>query len=320
MLVLSNTDIADLLSLKQILNAVEAAMVAYEKGLASVQKRMHIDNGDNTFLCMPSMEQEYFGSKLVSVVPGNKNRNLPVTNGAMLLNETSTGMPLALINASKLTALRTGALGAIGVNYITPLNETSFGLIGCGVQGLHQAIFVCAVRKISKMYFLDRSKEKSEALVEFLKVNHPQVEAIACNSAEEILRKTNIIITATTSAVPVLPNDQDLLRGKHYISIGSYKPSMQELPDFVYELAGNLTIDSEFARHEVGDIINPIKKNLLKEENVFTLGKLITGERKIDANQTTVYKSAGMALFDLFVAKEMYQQALKERKGTQVIL
>ena len=159
MLILSDNDISNLLSLNQILEAVEAAILAYENGTASVQQRMHIDNGSNTFLCMPSMEQKYFGTKLVSVVPGNKNKNLPVTNGAMLLNETSTGLPLALINASKLTALRTGALGEIGVKYITPLSETTFGLIGCGVQGLHQAIFVCAVRNISRMYFLNRSKE-----------------------------------------------------------------------------------------------------------------------------------------------------------------
>ena len=85
MLILSDTDIANLLSLDQIVSAVKEAMVAYEKGLASVQQRMHMDYGNNTFLCMPSFEKKYFGTKLVSVTPGNKNKNLPVTNGAMLL-------------------------------------------------------------------------------------------------------------------------------------------------------------------------------------------------------------------------------------------
>ena len=319
MLILSDNDISNLLSLQQIITAVEYAMIAYEKGLASVQQRMHIDNGENTFLCMPSGDQKYFGTKLVSVVPGNKKQNLPVTNGAMLLNETSTGLPLAFINASKLTALRTGALGAIGVKYLTPPDETTFGLIGCGVQGLHQAIFICAVRNISKVYFLDRSKEKSKALISFLKIHHPHVEAKACSSAEELLEKTNIVVAATTSASPVFPNDPNLIRGKHFISIGSYKPSMQELPDSVYELAGELVIDSEFARHEVGDIINPIERKLLKEENVFTIGKIILGQRKVNIDQTTVYKSAGMALFDLFVAKAMYEQALEEKRGIEIL-
>jgi len=320
MLILSNTDIASLLTLNQIIDAVESAMVNYERGLASVQQRMHVTNDDNTFLCMPSMEQTYFGTKLVSVVPGNKNKNLPVTNGAMLLNDASTGLPLALLNASKLTALRTGALGALGVRYLTPFDETTFGLIGCGVQGLHQAIFICTVRSISKVYFLNRSSAKSDSLVSFLKVHHPRVEVEPCHTPEELLEKTNTVVTATTSAVPVLPDNPKLLYGKHFICIGSYKPAMQELPDSVYRLAGKLAIDSEFARHEVGDIINPVAKGLLKEENIFTIGKIVTGERMINVHETTVYKSAGMALFDLFVAKAMYEEALRVKKGTMVLL
>jgi ornithine cyclodeaminase len=318
-LILSDTDIASLLTLHQIIDAVEGAMIAYEKGLASVQQRMHIDNGDNTFLCMPSFEQKYFGTKLVSVVPENKNRSLPVTNGAMLLNDTTTGAPLALLNASKLTALRTGALGAIGVKYMTPVSETTFGLIGCGVQGLHQAIFICAVRPIAKMYFLNRSKEKSDSLIAFLKFHHPGVHVEPCATTEELLKKTNTVVAATTSAIPVLPDNPNLLKGKHLISIGSYKPTMQELPDSIYQLAGKLAIDSEFARREVGDIINPLAKGFLKEENIFTLGKVVIGEKKINVNETTVYKSAGMALFDLFVAKAMVEQAIKEKKGTGVL-
>ncbi len=319
MLILSDTDIASLLTLHQIIDAVEGAMIAYEKGLASVQQRMHIDNGDNTFLCMPSFEQKYFGTKLVSVVPENKNRSLPVTNGAMLLNDTTTGAPLALLNASKLTALRTGALGAIGVKYMTPASETTFGLIGCGVQGLHQAIFICAVRPIAKMYFLNRSKEKSDSLIAFLKFHHPGVHVEPCATPEELLKKTNTVVAATTSAIPVLPDNPNLLKGKHLISIGSYKPTMQELPDSIYQLAGKLAIDSEFARREVGDIINPLAKGFLKDEDIFTLGKVVIGEKKINANETTVYKSAGMALFDLFVAKAMVEQAIKGKKGTHVL-
>jgi ornithine cyclodeaminase/alanine dehydrogenase-like protein (mu-crystallin family) len=320
MLILSDHDITSLLSPEQIIETVEAAMLSYEKHEALVPQRSHIDNESNTLLCMPSFGKDYFGTKLVSVVPGNAARGLPVTNGAMLLNDANTGLPLALINASKLTALRTGALGAIGVRYLSPENETTFGLIGCGVQGLHQAQFICAVRKISKIYYLHRSNESAATLVSFLKKYHPDVATIACHSAMELLQHTNIVVAATTSALPILPDNVDLLKGKHFISIGSYKPSMQELPDAVYQLSGALAIDSEFARHETGDIINPIKKGILKEEDVFTIGKIITRDRNVDVRGTTAYKSAGMALFDLFVGQAMYEHALKENKGTRVSL
>ncbi len=315
MIILSDVDIVSLLSIEETIDAAEAAMVAYEKNETIVPARMHINMGANTSLCMPAFEKEFFGTKLVSVFPGNRDKGLPVTNGAMLLNDANTGLPLALMNASKLTALRTGALGAISVKYLSPKMATNLGLIGCGVQGLHQAIFICAIHKISKVFYLHRSDHSAKQFISALKHYHPHQEIEACYSTKDLLSKANIVVAATTSPTPVLPDEPELLGGKHFIGIGSYKPSMQELPDSVFRLAGSLVIDSEFARHETGDIINPLKKGILKEENVFSMGKVILGERKVDPNETTVFKSAGMALFDLFVAQAIYKKALKEHKG-----
>jgi ornithine cyclodeaminase len=318
MLILSNEQIATLLSLEEVLAAVEAAMVSYENKTSSVPKRMHLDHGENTLLCMPSFGDGYFATKLVSVVPGNKNKGLPVTNGAILLNDAETGLPLALMNAAKLTALRTGALGAVGIRYMTPENVDSIGLIGTGVQGLHQAIFACIVRPIQTIYSLYRTEEGLQKLRDFVQLHHPQVQVVACKTPEELLAKTDVLIAATTSVNPVLPNDAELLRGKHFISIGSYKTSMQELPAGVYQLAGHLALDSEFARLETGDVINALDQNWVAPENVFTIGKLITGARQVDVQKTTAYKSAGMALYDLFTAQAMYQKALAKKIGVVV--
>ena len=316
MLILNNLSIAELLSFHQIIDAVETGMIAYENKRVIVPQRMHIDQGENTILCMPSVGDKFFGTKLVTVFPQNKENNLPVTNGVFLLNDGETGNPLALFNASKLTALRTGALGAIGIKYLTPSTEASIGLIGCGVQGVHQAVFACAVRTISTIHYLHRSNEGAERLTSFMHHYFPHVSILASYSVEELLSKTNIVIAATTSSEPVLPNDERLLRGKHFMSIGSYKPSMQELPDAVYYLAKTLFIDSEFARVETGDCINPIKKKILKETDIHTIGKLLTKEKTLDVHQTTVYKSAGMAAFDLCVAQAMYENPMLAKKWT----
>lgn len=320
MLVLNNEDISALLSLEEILTAVEEAMLANENKACIAPQRMHLDFGANTFLAMPSFSESHYGTKLVSVVPGNAAKQLPVTNGLMLLNDIETGLPLALMNAAKLTALRTGAVGAMGLKYMTDRNTNAIGLIGCGVQGIHQAIFACAVRPIKKIICLFRSAESFEKLKSAVSGYFPHVSVQACSNTEELLQQTNVIIAATTSATPVLPNDKKLLEGKHFISIGSYKPTMQELPDAVYELAGCLAIDSEGARHEVGDIVLPLQKGILNPEDVFTIGQLINGKRKIDISKTTVYKSAGMALFDLFVAQAMYESAKEKNCGKEIII
>ena len=318
MLILDTNSIAHLLSLHQIIEAVEAAMIACETSKVVVPPRMHIDSGKNTVLCMPAIGEKFFSTKLVSVFPKNQKNNLPITNGALLLSDGKTGNPLALINAAKLTALRTGAVGAIGIKYLTPETEASIGLIGCGIQGIHQAVFACAIRNLSTVYFLHRSAEGAARLTSFVRLYFPNVAVVPCDSTTELLRKTNVLIAATTSFEPVLPNDENLLKGKHFISIGSYKPAMQELPDAVYSLAGKLFIDSEFARIEVGDCIQPLKKKILLENNIHTIGKLLTHHQSVNVHQTTVYKSAGMAAFDLFVAAAMYEQALQSNSGTVV--
>src|SRR6202035_979149 len=95
-----------------------------------------------------------------------------------------------------------------------------------------------------------------------------RLQIARCESARELLTRANLIITATTSADPVLPNDPALLQGKHFISIGSFRPDMQELPDSVCELSGVLVIDSEAARHEVGDVLCPVSRGVLSQKNV----------------------------------------------------
>src|SRR5947209_4212116 len=114
MLVLSTDDIIKLLPPLEFIAAVEAAARAMEAGSAIVPKRMHTEWGANTLLTMPVVTEGSFGTKLVSVVPSNAACGLPVTNGLMVLNDGTTGLPLAIMNAAGLTAQRTGAVGALG--------------------------------------------------------------------------------------------------------------------------------------------------------------------------------------------------------------
>ncbi len=320
MLILNREHQHALLTLPEIIDAVEKAMLANEQKNCIAPQRMHIDFGSNTFLVMPSFSGAYYGTKLVSVVPGNAGKQLPVTNGAMLLNDCETGLPVALLNAAALTALRTGAVGAMGLKYMSPESTDSIGIIGCGVQGIHQVVFACAVRPVKKVYCLYRSAESFEQLKTTIAKWHPQVEIIVCHQAEELLTATDVLIAATTSPNPVLPDNQHLLQGKLFISVGSYKPDMQELPDAVYKLAGKLIIDSEGALHETGDTVLTVKKGLLKKEHIYTMGKLMLNSQQVSLPQTRAYKTAGMALFDLFVASAMYEAALRKGIGEKISL
>jgi ornithine cyclodeaminase/alanine dehydrogenase-like protein (mu-crystallin family) len=324
MLILSNSHIVGLLPSLDVIAAVEAAAGAHEDSRVIVPQRQHLDWNGNTLLIMPAVAEGSVGVKLVSMVPGNAAHNLPVTNGLMVLGDGATGLPLAVMSAAALTAVRTGAVGALGVKYMTSDAIASVGIIGCGVQGAWQAIFACSVRPIREIFCVCRSRASFEKFTATVTRHVRAVTITPCGDARELLGRSSngggLIIAATTSAEPVLPDDPALLEGKHFIGIGSYKPTMQELPDSVFRLAGELALDSEAARHEAGDAIRPVQKGILKETDLFTIGQLVTGRRTVDKSRTTVYKSVGMALYDLFVAQALYQAAKGRNIGQEIVL
>ena len=318
MLILSQVDLIGLLPPGALIAPAESAALAADQ--QCTPRRQHIEWNGNAFLTMPAVAPDLIGAKLVCVVPGNATRNLPVTNGVMVLADGATGEPLAVLNAAALTALRTGAVGALGVKHMTPPDTGTLGIIGCGVQGAWQAISAAAVRPIREIFCVRRSAANYERFVATIGAEAPQLRITPCVDARELLEQTSLVIAATTSTQPVLPDDATLLAGRHFISIGSFRPTMQELPDAVYRLTAHIVIDSEAAREEVGDVIAPLEKGLVTSDNVFTIGQLISRQRTIDVSGTTAYKSVGMALYDLHVARALYAEATRRHVGREVAL
>lgn len=320
MLVLNENDLIGLLPPLDIIDAVEAALRAHSVGSIVAPARLHLHWDDHTLLAMPAATKTAAAVKVVSVVPSNASRNLPVTTGAMLVSDGTTGTPLAILNAAALTAQRTGAVGALGVKYLTPTNTRSAGIVGCGVQGAWQAIFACAVRPIAELFVYSRSMGSFERFSMLVNRHVPDVPISVCRNARELLERTSLIVAATTSSQPVLPDEPELLKHKHFISVGSFRPTMQELPDSVYRLAGQVAVDSEHAVHEVGDVINPVRAGLLQQADVFSIGECVLGKRAVDTSRTTAYKTVGAAMYDLFVAEAFYRAAKERAVGLEVTL
>lgn len=318
MLVLSHVDLLDLLPATRIIEAVESGVRALQAGEAAAPDRDHLYWHGTTLLTMPSGNRTFLGVKCVAVTPANAQRGLAVTSGAMLLLNADTGVPLALLNAAALTCQRTGAVGALGVKYMTPTDTDSVGIVGTGVQGLWQAIFACAVRPIRTIFYVARRDESAARFESELASRLPDVVRARCADARELVERTRLIITATTASTPVLPEEPKLLEGRHFISIGSFKPDQQELPTSVCRIAGHMAIDSPAALREVGDVIRPLESGALRDADVFHIGELVTRRRTIDVTRTTVFKSVGMALYDLYVAAAFHEHAIANGIGARV--
>lgn len=269
---------------------------------------------------MPCFLEDTFGTKVLTVFPENREKNKPVIDGLMLLNDYDTGETVSILDGKTLTALRTGAVGGTGIRYTTPKNVKVVGLVGAGVQGFNQLRFACEARDIEKIIIFDLFKEKLPAYIEELKTEIPGVEMVSAETTEELLKESEIIITTTTANEPVFPNKKELFDGKHFIGIGSYKPYMREYPDALISVLNKIYIDTEFAKEETGDLSQPIEKGLLKDSQIETFGYYLLNERNKGeiVKGTTWFKSVGMALFDIVVAQLIYEKAKEKGIGQRV--
>lgn len=301
------------------INTMEEALLAVEKEDYLNPNRMHVDVQDNTLLLMPSIGPKHFATKLISVFPENKKLKKAVIQGMVILNDAETGEALALMNGSQLTAMRTAAIAAIGVRYLTDENTTnSLGIIGAGFQGKHIAWFASEERPIEKIYIVDYSEEDIAEFISFIRDKKPKIEVMVCKDAQELLSKTSLVFTATSSKLPVLPNDAALLKDKCIIGVGSYQPEMREFPNALYPLLNEIWIDAEHGKKETGDLIYPQEHGLLDSSKIILINNL-NGKCKL-IKGTRVYKTVGLATFDLFAAQMVYDYCKKEKLGIKVEL
>jgi len=320
MLYLSPDDIMAAADFDAVMDAIEQAYRIDLSGDFEMPVRMHVENGENTLLYMPCFLKNIFGTKMLSLFPGNSAKQRPVIEGIVLLNDGETGTPVAILDGARLTAIRTGAVGGTAVRHITPVNAVSLGLIGAGIQGFYQVLFACTARKIKTVAVYDQIDSKLDSFCSRLSEALPNVKVEKAGTVEELLEKSEIVITATPATKPVLPNEQELLRGKSFIGIGSYKLEMREYPQILYRLINKVLIDTEHGLEESGDLIIPLQNKWIEEEQIIKFGSFLR-ERSDGAarDETMFFKSVGMALFDIVVSEHIYKKALENKIGTVLV-
>jgi ornithine cyclodeaminase/alanine dehydrogenase-like protein (mu-crystallin family) len=320
MLYIGKKQIEQVVDLEDIMDCVERAFGLYESGNYQMPERMHVDRPEGTILYMPCFAGEVSGTKIVSTFPGNVEFGVPTIQGTMILNNCGTGEALAIMDGATITAYRTGAVGGVGIRYTSRPDCTRVGLVGAGVQGLFQLLYACHTRPIEDIYIFDTSAQRAEQLEQELEKRLPHIKAHIARDVRHLVEQSEIIITATPSTIPVLPDDETLLRGKHFVAIGSYKYEMRELPPALFRVLDQVYVDSELALEESGDLIVPMENGWLKRDDIIPFGKVIDELRTASRTHvaTTLFKSVGMGLFDLLVAQEIYNAARKKGVGIEL--
>ena len=312
MIVLSKEQIEEMVDPDQMMDQIEEAYRIYGSGEFYMPPRPTVEHENKQLMYMPCYTKDIIGTKILSIFPENSKLGLPSIDGIVLLNDYTTGAPLAVMDGQSVTAWRTGAVGGVGIRHLSRKDCRTVGIIGAGMQGFHQAVYACAARNIHPVYVFNHSDRDLTDYLERLKkaIDKEDVKVVQCKAVEELVRNSDIICTTTPSTTPVLPDDKELLRGKCIIAIGSYMPEMREIPDAVLDLVDNVYIELPYACEESGDLSQPLASGKLTKDRVKLMHEyLVSGEKEIKEGQTTYFKSVGMGLFDVCIAQKLYEVA-----------
>ncbi|MDD9304337.1 MAG: ornithine cyclodeaminase family protein [Desulfobacter sp.] len=319
MLFLNKEDLAQM-DQHRIQNAVLTAYELMNSKKFNMPDRIHVQDKENTLLLMPCFGEQYFATKLVSVFPNAAQKGLPVVNGLMTLADNGSGIPLAVMDGAAVTAERTGAVGGLGVRLLTDPQIKTAGIFGAGVQGFSQVRYLMLNRDIQTLLICDINTEAAQTMADNLSATFKDVDVKVVKQPDDLVELSELVIAATTSPQPLFSDDHDLVKGKTFISIGSFRPEMKEFPDAVITCADKVFVDTLFAAKESGDICQPLEKKIKTIEDILPFAGLVGAGRSRENtrgnDQTLFFKSVGMALFDLTVASAIYNLALETKTGT----
>ena len=320
-LVLTRNHIESLISMQDAIQAVEQAFLEIAKGKALYPTRLYLDlpkyNGGILVSLGYLEDLKELGIKIASSYPDNKNKGLFTVSSLIILNDPETGYPEAVLEGNYITSIKTGAVGAIAVKYLARKNSEILLIIGAGEQAKAQLSAIVHVTNIKKVLVFSRTRISIERFINEMrrKVN---LDYEIVENLEKAIGKADIIVTATTSKIPVISGEH-VNKGTHINGIGSFTPDAAEIDTISFEKAGKVFVDNYEAKN-VGDIRFALEKGAIKETDIYHLADVVSGKMKgrNNENDITIFKSVGGAPYDLAVSWLVYNRAKKEGIGIDI--
>jgi ornithine cyclodeaminase len=316
-------------AMKDCLRDVEQAFSYLIEGKTVTPVRTGVEHKKfgATTLYMPSYIEpvDYVAAKVVSIFPDNPAKGLPALQGVILLTEARTGRHVALMDATYLTVLRTGASSGVATKYLAREDAEVCAVLGCGAQAIGQIQAVMEVRKLRKLSLFNRTREKAEQLKQTVRELYPdwngQIEVAA--DANQAVESADVVICSTKSTEPLF--DGHLLKnGTHVNAIGAYQPHMREVDLVTLQKCRKIVVDTlEGAQHEAGDLLIPEASGEWSFELLHAeLGEIVAGQKpgRETNDEITLYKSVGIACLDTVVAQAVYERAKALQLGTEVTI
>jgi ornithine cyclodeaminase/alanine dehydrogenase-like protein (mu-crystallin family) len=324
LLILTHSEVEQLLPMDQCIAVMGEALAALARGEADQPLRTIFKpaNVKGVLAMMPALragDSPMFGLKAICVFPGNAATGLDAHQGGVMLFDGTTGVPLALVNASAITAIRTAAVSALATSLLAREEAAELAIIGAGVQARTHLSAMACVRPIKRARIASGRFDSAQKFAIEMQPQFPfPIEPV--ETAEAAVRGADLIVTATTARAPVVQRDW-IAPGAHINAIGTFSPNAREI-DTATMTAATLFCDArESVLNEAGDYLLAAKEGAIGPDHIRAeLGEVLikTHPGRTSRDEITLFKSLGIAIEDLAAAAYIYRKAERETAGTWV--
>lgn len=307
-LMLSQMDVRRLLDHDRLLEALEHGFRAISEGLTDVPPRVAANAPAGMLAAMPGYARDLgLATKLVSVFPGNHERGLPSHQALICLFDAGTGSPIAIMDGTYVTAMRTAAAAAVSVRHLARQEAQVLAIIGAGVQGAAHLEMLPRVRQFTEIRVASRTLGSASLLAAV------DERAVAVASFEAAVRGADVVALCTHSGEPVVRREW-LSSGTHLTSVG-YAPPRGELDRAIAE-EGKLYVESRAAAFQPPPAGCAELAGMSPDRGT-EIGELLLGRApgRENPQELTVYKSMGHAIEDVAAAALIYEAARREGIG-----
>ncbi|HET9424555.1 MAG TPA: ornithine cyclodeaminase family protein [Gemmatimonadaceae bacterium] len=328
MIVLSQRDIGELLSMRDCIGVMAGALGALARGESLVPLRtvVRLPGGSDVFALMPAVmgDPPALGAKIITVFHGNHGTAYDSHQGAVLLFDAANGSLTAVLDATAITSIRTAAVSALATRLLARGDADDLAILGSGVQARMHLEAIPLVRRIRRVRIWSRNRKNAEKLLLDTRAvrGDAPFETIICDTAEEAVRDASIVCATTSAHEPVLLG-RWVAAGAHVNAVGACTPRAREIDSEMVKRA-RLFVDSRVsALNEAGDIITPIQEGDITPDHIVAeLGEVIAGlrEGRRSPTEVTLFESLGLAIEDLAAARHVHALAESRPVGTIIDL
>ena len=325
MLLLSEADVQQVLSMPDLIAAMEAALIQFSSGRVQQPLRTVLEVGDRHafFGVMPAFvpDADALGTKLVTVFGSNTAVGLPTHLATILLLDPNTGQLLAVMDGRYITESRTAAVSAVSVKHLALPDAGVLALIGSGVQARSHLEAIGHVRRLKDVRVWSPRQESRERFAREMQP-HCSAPITPAVSAAEAVRGANIIALVSASREPVVRSEW-IADGAHVCAVGACRPDQREMDTALVSRA-RVFVDSRIgALAEAGDVVIPLKEGAFGKDHIAgELGELAAGKiaGRQQQHQVTIFKSLGMAVEDVAAAQLAMSRATEKGLGRGAVI